>query len=235
MVKVRLHEVAIASYLFSKVVDFDSSYEELQEAVEERMDLRRHEHRRALLVWLNKWGCRQFTVDQHDLASDQIRSWHEQHLFALPSDDLDLWRSTDADLENAELPYRDLAKRIACVRGSNSFRVSFGPVGAAKILFAIRPRFFLPWDAAIRERLNYDGSPSSYVSFLRDTRRILHDLASACEDNGFSLSDLPTQLGRPQDTLPKLVDKFYWITITRGAEIPSPSIIQKWLDWSRAK
>lgn len=229
----RLYEIAIGSYLFSKVVDFDESFEVLQSAVEGRVDLSRRDHRQALLVWLNKWGCRQFSVNQHEGASDQILSWHEQHSKSLPSNDVDLWLATDDQLDVVATAYGDLAQRIACVR-KNSCEVTIGPVGAAKILFAIRPRFFLPWDTPIRQCLGYDGSAASYLAFLRDMRTTLVQLASECEQHGFSLSDLPRRLDRPQDTLPKLVDKFLWITITRGAHLPSPSMVQQWLGWSQS-
>jgi hypothetical protein len=228
----RLYEIAIASYLFSKVVDFDTSLGALRKAVEGCVEISRPDHRKALLVWLNKWGCRQFAVDQHDDASEQILSWYEQHSQSLPRMGVDLWLATHAQLDLAATIYDDLAQRIAC-RRKNSSQVRIGPVGAAKILFALRPRFFLPWDRPIQQHLGFDGSAASYRAFLGDMKANMLRLAAECEQHGFSLSNLPDRLDRSQGTVPKLLDEFYWITITRGVKLPSPTMMQQRLEWSQ--
>ena len=227
----RLYEIAIGSYLFSEVVDFDESFLALQEAVEGRVDLDESEHRQALLTWLNKWGCRQFSLNHHDHASGQIQAWYGVYAASLPAADVDLWLARDDQLNAAADAYGDLSRRVACVR-ANGVTATFGPVGAAKILFAIRPRLLPPWDTPIRERFGYNGSSASYLQFLKSTRVVLVELGAECEQHGFPLSELPARLERPQDTVPKLVDKFYWITITRGASLPPLSTVRQWLEWS---
>ena len=48
-----------------------------------------------------------------------------------------------------------------------------------------------------------------------------------------TLADLPRRLGRPQSTLPKLVDEYYWVTITRDCKPPDPHTLERWVAWSR--
>ena len=109
--------------------------------------------------------------------------------------------------------------------------VSFGPTGAAKTMHALRPKSLPPWDDAIRQHFEWDGSQNSYVSFLRRVKREIQELVSDANRCGVAEAAIPGQIGRPASTLPKIVDEYFWVTITRNVKIPTPTEIQHWSRW----
>ncbi len=229
----RLHEIAVTSYLFDKVFNFNTSLKEFFREVGGCVDLGQHAHRKYLLKWLNNWGCRQFALRQHEGASRRIGAWYKRYSSTLPGDDVDLLDASDTQLEVVADAYRDLSRCIACVKG-NGITATIGPVGAAKILFAIRPKLAPPWDTPIRKKFGYFTSRDSYLAFLQDTQAGLKNLDMQCRKHGFPLPELPARLGRknPQDTAAKLADEFYWLTITRGASLPTINDLGQWVEWS---
>ncbi len=224
----QLYEIAIGSYLFSKVVDFDESFLALQEAAEGSVDLDRDDHRQALLVWLNKWGCRQFAREYHQHASDEIAAWYAEDARLLPAMDMNLGDLPEKQMGRVADAYHRLSIRTASFRNGN-VPVAIGPTGSAKVMFAVRPRALPPWDGNIRKGLGLDGSRASYIDYLEHVKVCLSELAVECNENGFELADFPARLGRPEVTLPKLVDEYYWLTITRKIILPSPETVRQWL------
>ena len=161
----KLSELAFACYIYTRMSDYDSSYQDFLKATNHAPDLNIAKHRKALLQWLNKWGCRQFAKDYHKLASEEIKIWY-QEFSALPFHvDATLLELSDNDIAVAKVAYEKLAKRTASWRktrsGSKSV-IMVGPTGAAKILFAIRPNALIPWDDPIRKALKLDGSAKSH-------------------------------------------------------------------------
>lgn len=230
-----LSELAFACFLYGRLTDYDNSYRLFLEITNGSPDLSNSEHRKALLKWLNQWRCRQFALEHHEHASGEILSWHNEHSPTLFPRDRNLWQVTEAELASAGAAYESLSSRIASYRTRNGsvVPVSFGPTGAAKILFAIRPRALLPWDDSIRRGLGYDDSQASYLSFLERAKSVLEDLATCCQRNGFQLADLPRVLDRPLSTVPKVIDEYYWVTITKNCSPPGSDTFQRWADWSR--
>jgi hypothetical protein len=227
----RLFELAVATWVFGHVLDFDISYKAFLESVGGTLDLADPEHRNAMLVWLNKWGCRQFALAYHGEASDQIGAWYGERHGDLPTAERNLWELTGEELHAVTRAYDNLASRRASERiGTGGVRI--GPTGAAKILFAARPRALPPWDDPIRRKLGFTGSPASYRAFLDDVRRCVDDLASECQRHGLRLDELPHRLGRPLSTVPKLVDEYYWVTLTRKCKLPDKATVQEWGRWA---
>lgn len=192
-------------------------------------------HREALLVWLNQWGCRQFALKYHEQASREILSWHSEHSPTLFPRNRNLWELTEPELASAGAAYESLSSRIASYRNrkGKAHPVEIGPTGAAKILFAIRPRALVPWDDAIRGSLGHDKSQAPYLSFLRSVKSVLEELARSCQRNGFQLVDLPRLLERPHSSVPKLIDEYYWVTMTKNWPLSDSDTFQRWANWSR--
>lgn len=230
-----LSELAFACFLYSRLTDYDNSYLHFLRITDGSPDLSNREHRKALLVWLNQWGCRQFALKYHEHASAEILSWHNEYGSTLFPGDRNVWELSEPELASVGAAYESLSSRIASyrTRNRNSRPVSVGPTGAAKILFAIRPRALLPWDDSIRKSLGYDNSQVSYLSFLRSVKSVLEELATSCQRNGFQLADLPRQLGRPNSTVPKLIDEYYWVTTTKKCSPPDSDTFQRWANWSQ--
>lgn len=231
LMSMRLYDVALSSYLFSRVVDFDTSWTVLRTETNEAVDIRNVAHQRALLKWLNSWGCRQFARGQHDRAGAEIVAWFDADESCLPSPDAGILDCEDSALAAIGPAFDRLATRTASVR-DNGVTATVGPVGAAKILFALRPKLLVPWDTPIRQHFGYDGSGASYVEHLRRIREALRNIEAECWSHGFEIADLPRRLGIPDTSLTQLVDKHYWITITRGIQIPPPAELQRWIAWA---
>jgi len=49
---------------------------------------------------------------------------------------------------------------------------------------------------------------------------------------GIPPEDIPGELGRPTSTLPKLIDEYNWVTITKNLIPPEPEEIARWHRWS---
>jgi hypothetical protein len=191
-------------------------------------------HRKAIIEWLNDWGCRQFAIEHHELAKQEMLDWHTQFSARLPARTTNIWELTENDYTNLQQAFDSLADKTASLRrrGNNQMRVRFGPTGAAKTLFSVCPNSFAPWDEPIRQSLGYDGSAESYVEYLQTVNGLLADLRPACERNGFTLSDLPTRLLRPNSSVPKLIDEYFWMNVTQNWQPPTSETFRNWAEWS---
>jgi hypothetical protein len=191
-------------------------------------------HRQAITRWLNDWGCRQFAIEHHDLAKQELSDWHSQCSALLPAATIHVWELTDTDYTNLHRAYDSLANRTASLRrrGINQSKVRFGATGAAKTLFSLRPNSFAPWDEAIRDSLGHDGSANSYIEYLQTIGALLNRFRPLCEQQRFTLSELPSRLFRPNSSVPKLIDEYYWITISQNWQPPKASTFRTWTEWS---
>lgn len=231
----RLYELAYACRLYATVTDFDSSIKEFRHATNPALDIANPKHRKALLVWLNSWGCRQFAKDYHSMASKALMEWGRHHLDRLPHRTVALTELTHGVLETAAQAYGDLKDRHASIRmlKSSAYPVTFGPTGAAKVLYALRPDAFLPWDDPIREHFGYDGSTDSYREFLSSVQKEVGDLQGEAARFGIKVGDIPFAVRRPESSIPKLIDEYYWVTITMGCAPATAKDLERWFGWSR--
>ncbi|MFX0139332.1 MAG: hypothetical protein ACFFDN_37170, partial [Candidatus Hodarchaeota archaeon] len=133
--------------------------------------------------------------------------------------------------------FNSLSKIIASkrIQKNKEIEVKIGSTGAAKILFVIRPKALIPWDKKIRKKFNFKESGESYVEFLSQIKSILENLEIECKNFGFSLDDLPKKIGRPNSTVPKLIDEYYWVMITNPNSKLDPEIFRRWIQWSGIK
>ena len=225
-----IKELESACHLYGQETNFDESYRDFLNRTNNAPDLSRPDHRDALLRWLRRWYCRQFAVAYHELASAEIRTWYEEHITTLVPAEKNLWELTERELLSVGEAYESLSGRTASYRGQDEHgtRVRVGPAGSSKILFALRPRAFLPWDAAIRERLGYGPDAQSYVSYLGQLKvLLLRDVAPICRHHSFSLTELPQRLNRPLSSVPKIIDEYLWVTLTADRQEPNPCVVQR--------
>lgn len=230
-----LAELAFGCFVYARMSGFDKAYLRFLHATGGSPDLAIREHRRVALTWLNHWGCRQFARLYHEQAADEILSWHNEFGPRLLSPQTNIWDITQEEMASAAAAYASLCIRTASCRKKKTGlteRVSFGPAGAAKILFAIRPRALVPWDDAIRKALGSDASEACYFAYLKRVKATIGLLAARCQQAGFQLAELPERLGRPHSTAPKLIDEYYWATITRKLNPPDSDTFQRWAEWS---
>lgn len=229
-----LYELAFACYIYEPMSNADEAYKEFMEATKPRPDLSKAEHRTALVKWLNKWGCRQFAKDDHELASDEIRDWYREFsTFLSPSKTL--LELSDADFDSVRTAYESLAGRRASKRNKRNggqSDVKIGPTGTAKILFAVRPQALMPWDGFIRNKFGLDGLADSYIVFLKQAKTRLEELGEICARNGHALSELPALANRCDSTLVKLIDEYLWVTITNECKAPTNQVLEQWAEWA---
>ncbi len=199
------------------------------------LNLRDPVHAKELLRWLNRWGCRQFAVEHHVAAGQMLAAWSKTWEDRLPASDALL---SDLDLGALEVvadSYADLKSRQASERRLSGERIStvtVGPTGAAKILHALRPKALPPWDAPIRVALHWEGSRGGYLGFLFSVQDIVRGIEREAAKVGIAASEIPRALGRPASTLPKMIDEYSWVMITRGHKPPSPEEIRQWAEWA---
>jgi hypothetical protein len=230
----KLSDLAFACYVYSRMSNYDKSYTYFLNCTNNRIDIRINGHRIALIKWLNSWGCRQFALNYHNLASEEISDWYEEFGNLLFPRNMTLLELSDNDIVLVSKAYAKLVGRTASKRktkNAGEVDVMIGPTGAAKILFALRPNALAPWDESIRDKLNLDGSPSSYTNYLRIVKDNLEELSETCKRNGYDLSELPNLVGRPGSSLAKLVDEYFWVTISRNCPPPAHDDLARWVNW----
>ncbi len=228
-------DIAFASYIYSKMTDYDDSYERFRKGVSNPLDLSSELERQQTLVWLNKWGCRQFAVEYHALASEQIALWYATFKEVLVPPSTALLDLSQSEISEVATAFEDLSVRQASERKGTSgarIKVRIGPTGAAKILFALRPSALLPWDMPIRDSLEQGGVQFSYAEYLLKAKQELQELIQDCKNHGVAYEELPRLAGRPKETIAKLIDEFFWVTISRNCPVPPVELIKQWSEWT---
>jgi len=153
-----------------------------------------------------------------------LEQWYKQNFKKLPEPDFLLispnhynYFSTTKEIFN-KLMHTKIAERY-----NATSEVTVGPVGAAKILFALRPNFYAPWDRQICQNKGYNLDGIGYIKYLNDIKSILLDLQNECFQNNKQITDLINITNRTLSSLPKLIDEYNWVTITKNC-IPSEII-----------
>ena len=227
---VTLGRMAVAVLLFDSLTPYNASLATFRSATGDSLDLATQEHRRVLLKWLNDWGCRHLSKEQHQIASRSISEWYRWDCGILFSYKSPLWQLEDQEIETAANAYGCLKDRIGARRSrySNESKIHIGPTAASKVLFAIRPKALMPWDEAMRVAFKCDGSPESYFEYLIEIRDLTLHIGNLCRNKGFQIDDLPQKLGRRNSTVLALVNEYIWVTETRKVELPSSETLTQW-------
>ena len=222
-----LSDIAFSSYLYKIAWSENRElYVRLREALRRDEVLARAQTGETLLEWLNSWGCRLDKSGFSSVGYAELSKWYGTFVGKLPSDDESMLALTDGQLDWAAEAYEDLFHRKA------SARRRFQATASAKILFAVKPNAFPPWDQAIRDGLKLDGTRKSYREFLDRARSELQDLEKSCALNGVKLGDLSSMFHRENWTLPKIVDEYFWIKFTQKCPTPDGNTLRQWLHWS---
>ncbi len=230
----RLYEAAVASRAYTAFGgEFDDSFRRFVAKTGGTLSLESNDCGSALMKWLNEWGCRQFAKECHDDALEQIRLWAQRYLPDLPPDTASILELTDSEIRRVAGAF-DVLKELRASqrntrRGAVSVRV--GATGGAKIMYALRPHALPLWDDPIRNHFHCDGSADSYASFIHTVRHEIEGLLADAATHGVSPIQLPTVIGRSESTLPKIVDEYFWATITRTYTVPPVSDLRNWARW----
>ena len=193
----------------------DGATRRLHAATGGHVDLSDPAHRLAAITWLRAWGCRHLRRADTPLTDEALRTWWTTWNGSLPGDRATLTALVEADLVAAGRAYAALRATPAARRSvqGTDLDVAFGDTATAKLLFAIRPLAFPPWDEAIRKAFGKPGGSDAYVRMLRLSAAALEGLAGRL---AVPVGELPQILGRPESTPPKIVDEFLLIRIAKS-------------------
>jgi hypothetical protein len=219
----KLKQLKIACYLYNNFTDYDSSYLELRKDIGSSAAIN-PDNCKALMKWLRSWGCRQFVKECSESSETNLISWFTDNQSLLPDHsvhliDFDLSENT----QSIELLFDSLKSCIASRKKINKKNESksdirVGPVGAAKLLFAIRPNIFAPWDNPIFKHFEHNPTGKGYVAYLRKIQAELKELKIECNESGIQWEHLFTLLNKQHHSYPKLIDEYYWISITNNCK-----------------
>jgi hypothetical protein len=227
---VTLGKLVVADLLFDSLTTYSKSLANFRSATCDKVDLTIQKHRMALLKWLNDWGCRNLSKDQHKTASRSILNWYQMNYADLLDDQKTLWKLEEHEIGNIAHAYGSLKDELGAkrTRYGNESEVHIGPTAASKILFAIMPKAIMPWDDAMRKSFGCDGSPQSYAKYLNAIKHLTLYIESLCRSKGFQIEDLPKELGRPKSTVIELVNEYIWITEAKEINLPSSEHLLRW-------
>ncbi|MBL7152477.1 MAG: hypothetical protein ISS79_02080 [Phycisphaerae bacterium] len=223
---VNLGKLALVCWTYRGIGD--RAYEQLLQRTGGNPDPGDAGHRQLIIDFLRKWYCfHRIEKDSDENISTQMYNWHQQHNGALPNVNTNLWELAPLQMNAIGDVFNDLSGQVAGARGGRN--VSFGPVAAAKTLFAIRPNALVPWDTRIRQ--HYVHANGTYREFLGMMRDIALNLAKQCQNHGFEIAELPQQLGTPNKTVCKLIDEYNWRTITKKFTPPDRQTLERFIAW----
>ncbi|GGL14323.1 hypothetical protein [Planomonospora parontospora] len=195
---------------FARFAGPERSWQHLLRETAPALDLSVPAHPRALLAWLNSWGCRLRNPrpGEPDVFGASVAAWWSRWAAHLPGPDACLARLTDAEIDRLGLCYADLAAAPATAGARPR---SLGSTAASKALHALRPRAVMPWDAAIAERLHGARTPASYAAHLRLGREWALGVLA---ESGLGEEALAAELGRPGRPLTKMLDDYCYLTFS---------------------
>lgn len=203
--------------LRAAVIDFggyaqpDKSWDALLATTAPRVNPGRAAHRRALLVWLNAWGCRiRYPRDgEPDVFDTAIAAWWRRHGRRLPEAGASLTGLSEQTIATLGDSYAELAASRVAPTGR-----TLGPTAASKMLYALRPGALMPWDEGIALRLHGKRDGAAYADHLRTCRDWAQRLLA---EAGMDEDELSEAFGCPGRTLVKMLDDYCYIVFTRDA------------------
>ena len=72
----------------------------------------------------------------------------------------------------------------------------------------------------MRKYFNNGDNGYAYVKYIKWVNEEINGLIVQCKNNNFTIEELPEKINRPNFNIPKLIDEYNWITITRRITLP---------------
>lgn len=169
--------------------------------------------------FLNKWGCR-LAKKNHDVLAEKLIEVTE-HL----KEDLQSLKSAkllDLDLEKSENAIKNCYQTMAGI-GNN-----FSHTAASKLLHMINPELFVMWDGPMRKGYKEDYAitedAAGYFEYMKKMQEGLQKVSQSflITYEGCPAEFLSEKLEiKTTKTIVKHLDEYNWITITKGAKLPT--------------
>lgn len=230
----RLHELAFACRVYAGFTQYDRELARLREVTGPVVDLGDPSQAGPMLQLLRNWGCRQFAHRDDEISRQSALGWWAEWRDRLPDVDQTVDLLSDDEIATLAAAYEDLSARQASWQiyvDGRRVRKAFGPAGAAKTMFAIRPNACPPWDDDIRRFYGRGQTAADYEAHLRHIRSELAE-ALADADQEITAADLPRLVGRKLSSAAKLGDEYEWVVRTRGIVPPEAGDLDQWAKWA---
>lgn len=113
---IELYQLAFSSYVYIAISGYDHTYKELVDNTKGRVNLYKAQHRQLLIKWLNSWGCRQFAIEYHELASKSILEWYKSFSKKIDLPHKSLLTVTEQNIKDIGESYEALSLSLASYR-----------------------------------------------------------------------------------------------------------------------
>jgi hypothetical protein len=224
----KLYELAYACRLYREVAQFDLAYRQMRDALGHNPNLASQAEQDALMRFLNGWRCR-IPEKNFPVLKERLQQWTRAWISQLPEMGRDIRLLSDDEHTQVGASYEELLRLGAGLH--------YQDTAAAKTLHALRPQALPMWDNEIKDWFAasnglFNQPPGHvYSDFLRHVANQILDLEQDVERLECALTDVPQLVQRPGASLVKLVDEYYWITITSGHAVPTRDELERWLRW----
>lgn len=222
----KLYNLAYACRLYRG--QFDRAYEQMLADLGGNPDLASQAQRDSLMRFLNDWRCR-IPEKNFPILKERLREWATHWIPQLPAASRDIRSLSESERARIGNVYEAL---LSLGAGLN-----FQDTAAAKTLHALRPHALPIWDAAIKDwfiskpGLSTRTSGQTYSDFVHHVREEISELEEDLARLGHSLSEVPQLVHGSGGSLVKLVDEYYWVTVTDSHVIPTRAELEEWLRW----
>jgi len=229
---IEFNNLPLACFIYKLISDDDKAYndflldkrdyfstKEKGLADEERKAL--NNFVKTLIKFLRKWGCRNLAEKNKEKIDKKLVGWFKD------------WKSELKSLLNLSILHLN-EQHFSTIRElyDSLYEInSIGATTASKILFAINPEFFIPWDEEIRKSFNFKESSDSYIKYLSYVKRQVQNLAKNDEllnvlnkikKIKIKKIKIENKIKDEEDRrtpLNKFIDEYFWITITKKFDL----------------
>jgi hypothetical protein len=220
----KLYELAYACRLYQG--QFDDAYRKMRVDLGDNPKLDSPEKRKDILDFLDKWGCR-IPKENFPGLEERVEKWvKDGGIDQLPDASKDILSLSPTELEQIAKSFGTLLSHLG------------GDTRVAKTLHALRYRALPAWDARIKEecviKRQLSGRTTAgktYSEFLARVKREIEDLQRDAKQLGYSLIQVPQLVNRVERSydisLVKLVDEYFWMTITSGHKVPDRNQLKR--------
>jgi hypothetical protein len=224
----KVYELAYACRLYREVSQFDPAYRKMRDALGRNPNLASQTTSEALMRFLNDWRCR---IPEKNFSSlkERLQHWTSVWIPQLPETGRDVCSLNDHECAQVGVSYEELLRL-----GTG---LHFQDTAAAKTLHALRPEALPMWDNKIKDWFSASsglaGEPPGHIysNFVRHVANQISDLEQDVRRLKRSLTDVAQLVQRSGASLVKLVDEYYWITISSSHAVPTRDELEQWLSW----
>ena len=217
---IEFYDLALACFIYKLISNDDKSYNDFRSNIEKYSPIFESDEKNLksfmeiLIEFLRKWGCRNLAEKNKEKIDKKLVDWFKD------------WKSELKSLLN--LSILDLNEQhFSTIKELYDSLCEINLIGAttaSKILFAINPEIFIPWDEEIRKSFNFKESSDFYIKYLKYVKRQVQNLAKNDEFlnvlNKIKIKKIKIKNkikdeGDRRTPLNKFIDEYFWITITK--------------------